>query len=118
MVGCAIEVHKQLDPGLLESVYEACLIEEITESGLSVQSQLFVPIGYKDKDLGKILKIDLLVNEMIIVEIKAVDIMIPLFKAQLLSYLRLTEKVKGLLTNFHCENIIKALVVIFFILLH
>ena len=110
IVGCAIEVHKNLGPGLLESVYEACLVEELKESGLTVKSQIYVPIRYKQRDLGGNLKLDLLVNDLIIVELKAVDTMIPLYKAQLLSYLKLTGKPKGLLINFHCENIRSQLV--------
>jgi GxxExxY protein len=110
VVGCAIEVHKNLGPGLLESVYETCLIEELQEAGLLVRSQVYVPIKYKNKDLGGTLKLDLLVNDLVIVELKAVDAMIPLFKAQLLSYLKLTGKPKGLLINFHCENIVEQLV--------
>ncbi|MBN4049785.1 GxxExxY protein [Bacteroidales bacterium AH-315-N07] len=110
IVGCAIEVHKHLGPGLLESVYEPCFIDEIRSSGLKVQSQLYVRVNYKGKDMGGILKLDLLVNDLIIVELKAVEAMIPLYKAQLLSYLKLTEKPKGLLINFHCENITKQLV--------
>lgn len=105
IVGCAIEVHKQLGPGLLESVYETCFIEELKSQGLKAERQVPVPIYYKDKDLGTNLIIDVLVNDLIIVELKAVDIMIPIFKAQLLSYLKLTGKPKGLLINFHCENI-------------
>jgi GxxExxY protein len=110
IIGCAIEVHKQLGPGLLESVYEVCLIDEMKSSGLSIKSQLYVPVFYKGKDLGGSLKLDILVNDLIIVEEKAVEVMIPLYKAQLLSYLRLTGKPKGLLINFHCENIKEQLV--------
>jgi GxxExxY protein len=110
IIGCAIEVHKHLGPGLLESVYEACLIEEMKNSGLFVKSQIYVPVYYKGKDLGGTLKLDLLVNDLIIVEEKAVEVMIPLYKAQLLSYLKLTGKPKGLLINFHCENIKEHLV--------
>jgi GxxExxY protein len=110
IVGCAIEVHKNLGPGLLESVYEACLIEELKDAGFFVQSQIHVPVKYKTKDLGGVLKLDILVNDLIIVELKAVEMMIPLYKAQLLSYLKLTEKPKGLLINFHCENIVEQLV--------
>jgi len=110
IVGCAIDVHKNLGPGLLESVYEICLMDELTDSGLQVQSQLYVPIKYKGKELGRKLKLDLLINDLIIVEIKAVEVMIPLFKAQLLSYLKLTGKPKGLLINFHCENIVEQMV--------
>jgi GxxExxY protein len=105
IVGCAIEVHKQLGPGLLESVYELCLIDELKNCGLSVRSQIHIPIQYKDKNLGGILKLDLLVNDLVIVEIKAVETMIPVYKAQLLSYLKLSGKPKGLLINFNCENI-------------
>jgi GxxExxY protein len=105
IIGCAIEVHKQLGPGLLESVYEACFIDEMRSNGLMVESQKYVPVHYKGKDLGGILKLDLLVNDLNIVEEKAVEVMIPLYKAQLLSYLKLTGKPKGLLINFNCENI-------------
>lgn len=110
IVGCAIEVHKHLGPELLESVYETCLIDEITSSGLHIKAQVYIPINYKGKNLGGTLKLDLLVNDLIIVELKAVDTMIPLFKAQLLSYLKLTGKPKGLLINFHSENITEQLV--------
>jgi len=110
IVGCAIEVHKNIGPGLLESVYESCLIEELKDAGMNVQSQLYVPIKYKGKDLGGNLKLDLVVNDLVIVELKAVDQMIPLFKAQLLSYLKLTGKPKGLLINFHSENIVDQMV--------
>jgi GxxExxY protein len=105
IVGCAIEVHKQLGPGLLESVYETCFVEELNSQGFDVKRQVAVPINYKGKDLGTTLVLDLLINDLIIVELKAVEMMIPVFKAQLLSYLKLTGKPKGLLINFHCENI-------------
>jgi GxxExxY protein len=110
IVGSAIEVHKYLGPGLLESIYESCLIEELLNAGLSVKSQLLVPIKYKSKDLGGTLKLDLLINDLIIVELKAVETMIPLYTARLLSYLKLTGKPKGLLINFHCQNIVEQLV--------
>jgi GxxExxY protein len=107
IVGCAIDVHRQLGPGLLESVYETCLIEELVNNGLEVKAQVYSPIIYKGKNLGGQLKLDLLVNDLIIVENKAVEQMIPLFTAQLLTYLKLTNKPKGLLINFNCENITK-----------
>jgi len=110
IVGCAIEVHKYLGPGLLESVYESCLVEEMIGQGLPFERQVQVPINYKGKDLGSNLILDLLVSDLIIVELKAVEQMIPVFKAQLLSYLKLTGKPKGLLINFNCENITKQLV--------
>jgi len=110
IIGCAIEVHKQLGPGLLELVYESCFIDELKRAGLSVKSQIYVPLIYKGKDLGGQLKLDVLVEDLIIVENKAVEIMIPLYSAQLLSYLKLSGKPKGLLINLNCENIMKQLV--------
>ncbi|WP_317898668.1 GxxExxY protein [Aurantibacillus circumpalustris] len=110
IVGGAIEVHKQLGPGLLESVYHSCLVDELNEIGLKVQSQIHVPVHYKGKNLGGMLKLDLLINSLIVVELKAVEARIPLYKAQLLSYLKLSQMPKGLLINFHYENITKQLV--------
>lgn len=105
IIGCAIEVHKQLGPGLLESVYEECMIEELKSTGLGVRSQIAVPIQYKSKKLGTPLKLDIIVNDAIIVELKAVETVIPVHKAILISYLKLSGKPKGLLINFHTENI-------------
>jgi len=110
IIGCAIEVHKHLGPGLLESVYEACFIEECRAQGLEVKSQLWVPVIYKGKNLGRKLKLDVLIEDIIIVELKAVEVMIPLYQAVLLSYLKLSDKPKGLLINFNCENISKQMV--------
>ena len=110
IVGCAIEVHKQLGPGLLESVYQAFMIDELRNNNLQVQSQIHIPVYYKGKDLGGLLKLDLLVENQIVVELKAVEAMIPLYKAQLLSYLKLAGKPKGLLINFHSENIVSQLI--------
>ena len=110
IIGCAIEVHKQLGPGLLESVYQMCLVDELEMHGLKVQSEMVIPILYKGKNLGGQLRLDLLVEDLIIVELKAVEEMIPLYQAQLLSYLKLTSKPKGLLINFNCENITSQLV--------
>jgi len=81
VVGCAIEVHRNLGPGLLESVYQLCMIDELKEQGLNVQSQVYLPVIYKGKDIGGTLKIDLLVNDLVVVELKAVDIMISVYKA-------------------------------------
>ena len=110
IVGCAIEVHKNIGPGLLESVYQKCLIEELKQLGFDVKSQVWIPVNYKGKILQSSLKLDLLINDIIVVELKAQDNMIPLYKAQLLSYLKLSGKPKGLLINFHTENITKGLV--------
>jgi GxxExxY protein len=105
IVGCAIEIHKHLGPGLLESVYETCFVEELKIQNIEVARQVPVPVFYKGKDLGTNLVLDLLIEDLIVVELKAVEIIIPVYKAQLLSYLKLTGKPKGLLINFHCENI-------------
>jgi len=110
IVGCAIEVHKHLGPGLLESVYEKCLIEELENSGFKVVSQQSLPLYYKEKYLGNHLRLDLLVEDLIVIELKSVELMIPVYKAQLLSHLKLSKKPKGLLINFNCENISKQLV--------
>jgi GxxExxY protein len=107
IIGCAIEVHKELGPGLLESVYEKCFIQELLSRNLSVKSQVFVPLHYKGIDIDCGLRLDVLVNDLIVVEIKAVDVMLPIFSAQLLTYLRLLEKPKGILINFNCANIFK-----------
>lgn len=106
IVGFAIEVHKNLGPGLLESVYESCLIDELQANHINVNSQILLPVNYK----GSALRIDLLVEDLIIVELKSVEVMIPLYKAQLLTYLKLTKKPKGLLINFNCEIITDQLV--------
>ncbi len=110
IVGCAIEVHKQIGPGLLESVYKECFTEELTAQGLTVTSEIYVPIYYRQKKLVHGLRLDLLINDTIVVEVKAVEKMIPLYQAQLLSYLKLTTKPKGLLINFNCNNIVQQMI--------
>src|SRR4051812_44016578 len=95
IVGCAIEVHKHLGRGLLESVYQTCMIDELNRYDFDIKSQVWVPILYKEKILSSSLKLDLLINDLIIVELKAQENMIPLYKAQLLSYLKLANKPKG-----------------------
>jgi GxxExxY protein len=110
IVGCAIEVHKNLGPGLLESVYEKCLLIELKKSGLNFKSQVPIDLNYKDEILNSVLIIDVLIEDLIIIELKAVEEMNPLYTAQLLTYLKLTGMPKGLLINFNCENITKQLV--------
>lgn len=107
VVGCVIEVHKELGPGLLESVYEKCMLREIRNRGLDVQQQVAVPVYYKGEEAGAALKLDLLVEDQIIVELKAVEALLPVHRAQLLSYMKLAQKPKGLLINFFSENITK-----------
>ncbi len=110
IVGCAIEVHKALGPGLLESVYQRCLVKELELAGFKVMQQIKVPVMYKGEQLDCDLRLDILVEDLIIIELKSVEIMLPVFKAQLLSYMKLLEKPKGLLINFNTENITKDLV--------
>ncbi len=101
IIGAAIEVHQVLGgPGLLEDVYEEALCHELELRGLSVQRQVPVPIEYKGRQLKKPLKLDVLVNGAIIVEVKSVDDYHDIFQAQLLTYLRLTNKHLGLVINF------------------
>ena len=107
IIGCAIEVHKELGPGLLESIYESCFIEELNRKGLAYQSQLQVPIVYKGKHLDAGLRLDILVENIMILEIKSVEKILPVHQAQLLTYLKLLEKPKGILINFNCTNIFK-----------
>lgn len=101
VIGASIEVHKTLGgPGLLESVYEEALCFELETLGLSAQRQVYLPIQYKDKKLGTPLRIDLLVEKRVIVEVKSTAEINPIFKAQLLTYLRLSDLQLGLLINF------------------
>src|SRR5258706_14917375 len=86
IIGCAIEVHRYLGPGLLESVYHVCMMDEFARNGLLFQSHVAVPINYKGRQLADPLRLDLLVEELIIVELKVVETMHPVFSAQLLSY--------------------------------
>ncbi|MGE5521801.1 MAG: GxxExxY protein [Candidatus Dadabacteria bacterium] len=107
ILGCAIEVHKHLGPGLLESVYEKCFLAELSLTDLDYESQIWVPIFYKGMKVQSDLKIDVLVNKLIIVELKAVEAILPVHKAQLLTYMKLLQKPKGILINFNCTNIMK-----------
>jgi GxxExxY protein len=107
IIGCAIEVHKELGPGLLESVYEKCLAHLLKEKGFDIQRQQIVPLLFHGLELDCDLRFDLLVNDMVIVELKTVEIILPVHEAQLLTYLKLLNKPKGILINFNCVNIFK-----------
>jgi len=110
IVGCAIEVHNNLGPGLLESIYEKCLVEELKENKLNFDTQVHVPLKYRNKNLDCNLVLDIIVEDLIIIELKSVEAIAPVHKAQLLTYLKLTKKPKGLLINFNCENITNSMV--------
>jgi GxxExxY protein len=101
VVDSAIEVHSTLGPGLLESVYEICLAQELTQRGLKVERQLPLPVIYKDKKLEIGFRIDLLVENCLIVELKVVDVILPIHEAQVLTYLKLTGNKVGLILNFN-----------------
>ena len=107
IMGCAIEVHKELGPGLLESIYEKCLIFELNKNGFNVVNQLSIPIKYKEIELDSNFRLDLLVNDLIIVEIKSVVQLLPIHQAQLLTYMKLLKKPQGLLLNFNSTNLSK-----------
>ena len=101
IIGAAIEVHKQLGPGLLESVYEECLAFELERSGVKYERQKKVPVHYKDVSLDCGFRLDLLVEDLVIVELKTVEKIQPIHEAQLLTYLKLTGCRLGLLMNFY-----------------
>ena len=101
IIGSAIEVHRQLGPGLLESVYEECLIYELCLRGYSTENQHRLPIVYKGKQLESVYRCDLLVDKKVIVELKVVEKILNIHKAQLLTYLKLAKLRYGLLLNFN-----------------
>jgi GxxExxY protein len=101
IIGTAIEVHKQLGPGLLESTYESCLVYEIKQIGLQVQQQLALPVIYKEVKLDAGYRIDVLIEKKVIIEIKSVDALADIHTAQLLTYLKLKDLKLGLLINFN-----------------
>ena len=108
IVGHAITVHKELGPGLLESIYETCLQFELTENGYDVKRQVIIPIVYKGYTMEQDLRLDLLVNDCIIIEVKAVQEILPVHKAQLITYMKLLKVPQGLLINFYTDNITKS----------
>lgn len=102
----AIEVHKNLGPGLLESVYEICLFKELRSRNLFVERQVPLPVTYKGEKLDAEFRIDLLVENEIIIELKAIEIILPVHEAQLLTYLKLADKKLGLLINFNVPKLV------------
>ncbi|MBN1927745.1 MAG: GxxExxY protein [Prolixibacteraceae bacterium] len=101
IIGCAIEVHRNLGPGLLESAYEECLAYELRNIGLFVERQKAVPVIYKEIKLDCGYRIDILVENSVIIELKSVDALNPIHEAQILTYLKFAEKQIGLLINFN-----------------
>lgn len=101
VVDAAYRVHRALGPGLLEGVYEVCLIHELTKRGLKVERQVMLPVIYEDVRLDAGLRLDLVVQDCMVVELKAVETVLPVHKAQLLTYLKLSGYRLGLLINFN-----------------
>jgi len=107
IVGSAIEVHKEMGRGLLESVYHQCMIEELQHRKINFSTELRIPVNYKSKELNIDFRCDLFVEDCLVVELKAVNEMSPVFEAQLLTYMKLLKAPKGILINFNCSNIFK-----------
>jgi GxxExxY protein len=107
VTGAAIEVHKELGPGLLESVYHKCMMHELDLRGINYSSEHIVKVDYKGMPTLADLRCDLVVEDVLPVELKSVALIHPVHKAQLLTYMKLLQLPKGLLINFNCENIVK-----------
>jgi len=105
IIGAAIEVHRSLGPGLLESVYEECLADEFQHSGIQFTRQLELPIEYKGRRLDAGYRLDFLIDNTVVIELKAVEKIMPIHEAQLLTYLRLAKKRVGLLMNFNVPRL-------------
>ncbi len=105
VIGAAIEVHRNLGPGLLESVYQHCLFLELKDRNISFETQARVPIHYKDNLIGKEFILDFLIEDYMVVELKSLEIVLPVHKAQLLTYLKLSNKWLGLLINFNEQKL-------------
>ena len=101
VIKAAIEVHKELGPGLLESIYEACMVRELISMGIKVEQQVGLDIIYKKRKLDTKLRLDLLVENEIIIELKSVDKILPIHESQIITYLKLSHKRLGLLINFN-----------------
>jgi GxxExxY protein len=108
VLGAAIEVHKELGPGLLESVYHRCMKHELSIRNISFVSEVLVQTDYKGIDLEVDLRCDFLVENELVVELKSVEGILPVHDAQVLSYMKLLKKSKGLLINFNCDNVFKS----------
>ena len=105
--GAAIEVHKELGPGLLESVYHKCLKHELFNRGIRFQSELIVPVNFKGLMLDAELRCDLFIENILPVELKAVEYILPVHEAQIITYMKLLEAPEGLLINFNVSHLFK-----------
>ncbi len=107
IISCAIAVHKELGPGLLEGVYEKCLVYELRRNTYKVEQQLNIPITFREIKINADLKLDIFVEGLVVVELKAIENLVPLHEAQTLSYMKLLKAPKGILINFCSDNIVK-----------
>ena len=109
VIGCAIEVHRILGPGLLESAYQRCLLLELRKQGLAVETEVPMPVTYKGEVLDCGYRADMLVEQSLILELKAVETLLPIHQAQILTYMKLSTLHIGLLINFHQTRLIDGL---------
>jgi GxxExxY protein len=107
LIGAAIEVHKALGPGLLESVYHKCLKHELFIREIQFKTEMVVPVYFKGMEIEADLKCDLFIEDCLVVELKAVEDIAPIHEAQLLTYMQLLESPKGILIKFNCTNLFK-----------
>ena len=107
IIGCAIEVHKTIGPGLLESIYEKCLLRELQLKGHELKSQQNIPLEYKGIHFDAQLRYDVLVDNLVVVELKAIEGILPIHEAVLLTYMKMLMKPKGVILNFNVTNIFK-----------
>ena len=109
VIGCAIEVHRILGPGLLESAYQRCMLFELRKQGLAVETEVPMPVNYKGEVLDCGYRVDILVEKSLILELKAAEAILPIHQAQILTYLKLSGLRLGLLINFHQPRLIDGL---------
>jgi GxxExxY protein len=109
IIGAAIEVHRHLGPGLLESAYDECLFWELTDFGLSVDRQRSIPLVYKSRLIKAVYRADIIVNNLVLVEVKAIEKTLPVHKAQVLTYLRMAQLSVGLLFNFNTPTMVEGI---------
>ena len=105
IIECCINVHKALGAGLLESIYHQCLIEELKYKGFYFSSELTVPVHYRNVELDTRLRADLFIENCLVLKLKAVEKLLPIFDAQLLTYMKLLKAPKGIIINFNCNNL-------------
>ncbi len=109
IIGCCISVHKELGPGLLESVYEECLAIELKNAGLNFKRQVHLPLLYKGEPTNQNFRLDYLIEDEIVLELKAIEAVLPIHEVILVTYLKIADKKLGLLVNFHEEILAKGI---------